>query len=73
MRRYLASLNFDNPSDHAKLMGVYSDLLQDIARRKSEYGFDADAYRDCWIQTLEAAGFEVDPWSYGVPKRFRRL
>lgn len=66
MRRYLASLNFDNPSDHAKLMGVYSDLLQDIARRKNEYGFDAGAYRDRWVQTLEAAGFEVDPWSYVV-------
>ena len=66
MRRYLASLNLDNPLDHAKLMGVYSDLLQEIARRKSQYGFDADAYRDRWIQTLKAAGFEVDPWSYGV-------
>ena len=66
MRRYLASLNLDNPLDHAKLMGVYSDLLQEIARRKSQYGFDAAAYRDCWIQTLKAPGFEVDPWSYGV-------
>jgi hypothetical protein len=66
MRRYLASLNLDNSSDHAKLMGVYSDLLRDIARRKSQDGFDADAYRDRWIQTLKAARFEVDPWRYHV-------
>lgn len=66
MRRYIASLILDNPSDHAKLMGVYSDLLQNIARRRSAHGFDADAYRDRWVQTLKAAGFEVDRWSYVV-------
>ena len=42
--------------------GVYSDLLQNIARRKSGPGFDADAYRDRWVQILKAADFEVEPW-----------
>ncbi|MDX6308763.1 MAG: hypothetical protein QOI06_1809 [Nocardioidaceae bacterium] len=60
MRRYLASLNLGNPSDHTKLMGVYSDLVQNIARRMSGHGFDADAYRDRWVQTLKVAGFELN-------------
>jgi hypothetical protein len=67
MRRYLASLNLDNPLDHAKLMGVYSDLLQEIARRKSQYGFDADTYRDRWIQNLEGR------WVRGRSVELRRL
>src|SRR5680860_361086 len=66
MRRYLASLDLNNPSDHAKLMGVYTDLLQEIARRNSGFGFDAESYRDRWIQTLRAVGFEVDPATYVV-------
>jgi hypothetical protein len=61
MRRYLASLDLNNPADHAKLIGVYSDLLHDIGRRKSEHGFDADAYRERWLVTLREAGFEIDP------------
>lgn len=63
MRRYMASLNLDNPADHAKLVGVYSDLLQSIARRTSGQGFDAEGYRARWVQTLKAAGFDVDPCS----------
>lgn len=47
-------------------MGVYSDLLQDIARRKSGYGFDADALRDRWVLTLKQAGFQIDPDTYVV-------
>lgn len=61
MRRYLASLDLNNPADHTKLMGVYSDLLHAIARRQSSHGFDADAYRDRWLITLRQAGFEIDP------------
>lgn len=61
MRRYLASLELNNPADHAKLMGVFSDLLQAIARRQSSHGFDADAYCDRWLITLRQAGFEIDP------------
>lgn len=64
MRRYLVSLDLNSPPDHAKLMGVYSDLLRDIARRKSQ--FDADALRDRWVQTLTRAGFEVDLETYVV-------
>lgn len=60
MRRYLISLDLNNPADHAKLTGVYSDLLQDIARRTSQFGLDADALRDRWTQTLIRAGFGVD-------------
>lgn len=66
MRRYLVSLDLNNAADHAKLMGVYSDLLQDIARRASQFGSGADAYRDRWVQTLSAAGFEVDKETYVV-------
>lgn len=60
MRRYLASLDLNNPADHAKLMGVYSDLLQGIGQRKSENGFDAEAYRHRWLVTLRQAGFQID-------------
>lgn len=61
MRRYLASLDLNNPADHGKLMGVYTDLLQDIAHRKSDHGFDAAAFRERWLLTLRQAGFEIDP------------
>lgn len=60
MRRYLVSLNLDNPVDRVKLMGVYNDLLQDISRRKSEYGFDAEVHLGKWLATLRKDGFEVD-------------
>ncbi len=66
MRRYLISLDDNSPVEHAKLMGVYSDLLQDIARRKSGGGFDADELRDRWVQELKRAGFQIDSDTYVV-------
>ncbi len=66
MRRYLLSLDLNSPVDQAKLMGVHSDLLQDIVRRRNEYGFDADALRDRWVLTLTKAGFQMDPDTYAI-------
>lgn len=66
MRRYLVSLDLSNPADHAKLVGVFSDLMQDIARRTSAAGVDASGYRQRWIQILSAEGFEIDPQTYTV-------
>ena len=66
MRRYLVSLDLNSSVDHAKLVGVYSDLLQDIARRTSGYGFDADVLRDRWVLTLKQAGFQIDLDTYVI-------
>jgi len=66
MRRYMASLNLANPSDAAKLTGVYSDLMQDIARRNSAPSLGTDSYRDKWVQTLRANGFEVNETTWTV-------
>lgn len=66
MRRYLVSLDLDSLVDHAKLVGVYSDLLQDIARRKSSYGADVDALRDRWVVALKHAGFHIDQETYVI-------
>ena len=33
MRRYLATLDLNNPADHAKLVTVYSDVMQDMGQR----------------------------------------
>ncbi|MHB1473557.1 MAG: abortive infection family protein [Dermatophilaceae bacterium] len=60
MRRYLASIDFSSPYDTAKLTRVYSDLMQDIAARGSDQFSDSVAYRDKWVRTLRADGFEVD-------------
>jgi hypothetical protein len=68
MRRYLATLDLNNPPDHAKLVAVYSDVMQEIGER-AKHG---DAYYDLapvkakWSNTLTAAGFEVDQWSFVV-------
>ena len=68
MRRYLATLDLNNPHDHAKLVAVYSDVMQEIGER-AKHG---DAYYDLaplkakWLNTLTAAGFEIDQWSFVV-------
>lgn len=66
MRRYLTSLDLNTSADHTKLIGVYTDLIQDIARRPSQWGSDTGAHRDRWIHTLTAAGFEVDKETYVI-------
>lgn len=38
MRRYLATLDLNNPTDHAKLVAVYSDVMQDIGERAKHGG-----------------------------------
>lgn len=65
MRRYLASIEFSSASDTARLTRVYSDLMQDIARRRNEPWFDS-AYLERWVQTLRAEGFEVDETTWAV-------
>lgn len=68
MRSYLATLDLNNPRDHAKLVAVYSDVMQEIGER-AKHG---DAYYDLaplktkWLNTLKAAGFEIDQWSFVV-------
>jgi len=68
MRRYLASLDLANPHDHAKLVTVYSEVMQDIGERSKT----GDAYYDLqpvkarWLNALTTAGFEVHPWSFVV-------
>lgn len=68
MRSYVATLDLNNPRDHAKLVAVYSDVMQEIGEQ-AKHG---DAYYDLaplkakWVNTLTAAGFEIDQWSFVV-------
>lgn len=68
MRRYLATLDLNNPADHAKLVAVYSDVMQDIGERAKHGGdyYDLMPLKTRWLNTLAGAGFEVDPWSFVV-------
>ena len=68
MRRYLATLDLNNPADHAKLVTVYSDVMQDIGERSKHGGdyYDLKPLKARWLNTLTGAGFEVDPWSFVV-------
>ena len=68
MRRYLATLDLNNPADHAKLVAVYSDVMQDIGERSKRRGdyYDLMPLKARWLNTLAGAGFEVDPWSFVV-------
>lgn len=68
MRRYLATLNLNNPADHAKLVAVYSDVMQDVGERSKRGGdyYDLMPLKARWLNTLTGAGFEVDPWSFVV-------
>ena len=66
-RRHLATLDLNNPSDHAKLVAVYSDLMQEIGQQKEGGAYyDLAPLRAKWKNTLETAGFKVDPWSFVV-------
>ena len=68
LRRYVATLDLTKPNDHAKLIAVYSDVMQGIGEKAKQ----GDAYYDLrplkarWSNTLTSAGFEVDPWSFVV-------
>lgn len=68
MRRYLATLDLNNPADHAKLVAVYSDVMQDIGERAKHGGdyYDLMPLKARLLNTLAGAGFEVDPWSFVV-------
>mgnify|MGYP001382452289 CR=1 FL=1 len=68
MRRYLATLDLNNPIDHANLVAVYSDVMQDIGERSKRGGdyYDLMPLKAKWLNTLTGAGFEVDPWSFVV-------
>lgn len=67
MRRYLASLDLNNPTDRAKLVDVYSDVMQEIAQQQTGGAYyDLAPLRAKWINTLKGAGFEVDQWSFIV-------
>ena len=67
-RRDLTTLNLNNPADHAKLVAVYSDVMQDIGERSKRGGdyYDLMPPKARWLNTLAGAGFEVDPWSFVV-------
>lgn len=69
MRRYLASIDFSSPYDTSKLTRVYSDLMQDIAARSTDQHSDSVAYRDKWVRTLRAEGFEVEEGTWIVNGR----
>lgn len=68
MRRYLATLDLSNPADHTRLVNVYSDVMQDIGERSKHGGdyYDLQPLKAKWLNTLTAAGFEVDQWSFIV-------
>lgn len=68
MRRYVATLNLNDPADHAKLIAVYSDVMQDIGERSKHGGdyYDLMPLKAKWLNTLTGAGFEVDQWTYVV-------
>lgn len=67
VHRHLATLDLTNPSDHAKLLAVYSDLMQEIERQKQgDAYYDLAPLRAKWKNTLETAGFTIDPWSFVV-------
>ncbi len=66
MRRHLATLDLNSAADSARLLGVFNDLMTDIASRQSAYGFDAAAYRDRWARVLRGDGFDLDPWTYAI-------
>lgn len=66
MRRYLASLDLSNQTDHAKLLAVYTDLLQGIARHRGIYATEAHSDLQRWIHTLTANGFRVDSETFAV-------
>ena len=58
MRRYVATLDLDNPADHAKLVTVYSDVMQDIGEW-SRHGGDYDDLKPLkarWLDTLTGPG-----------------
>lgn len=60
MRRYLVSLDLYNSADHAKLLGVYNDLIKVIVGRASDEGSNARATLDRWLVVLDQAGFQID-------------
>lgn len=68
MRRYLVTLDLNNPHDHAKLVAVYSDVMQEIGERAKHGGdyYDLAPLKAKWLNTLTAAGFEIDQWSFVV-------
>jgi len=67
VRRHLATLDLNSPSDHAKLVAVYSDLMQEIEQQKQgDAYYDLAPLRAKWKNTLESAGFTIDPWSFVV-------
>jgi len=68
MRRYLATLDLNNPTDHTKLVNVYSDVMQDIGERSKHGGdyYDLQPMKAKWLNTLTGAGFEVHQWSFVV-------
>lgn len=67
MRRYLASLDLANSAiDRRKLAGVLTDLVQDIVRRQAVSPAENSTYAQRWLQTLAAAGFQVDSSTYVV-------
>lgn len=68
VRRYLVSLDLaNNPEDHQKLVAVFSDAMQELGQKKEggDY-YDYAPRRTRWINTLKAAGFEVDEWTFVV-------
>lgn len=68
VRRYLATLDLNNPADHAKLVTVFSDVMQDIGERAKHGGdyYDLMPLKARWLNTLTAAGFDIHPFSFVV-------
>jgi hypothetical protein len=55
LKQYLASLNLNQPADHAKLEHVVNDVLEEVFRRP-----EAGESFDRWVTYLRRDGFAVD-------------
>lgn len=60
MRRHLATLDLESPTDSAKLTAMFSDLLQQIVQETAYAGSTDSALRDKWFRILREDGFDVD-------------
>ncbi|CAM3822185.1 abortive infection family protein [Isoptericola cucumis] len=60
MRRYLVTLDLDDPTDAQRLTAVFSDVLQKIIHSSATVRDNNDRLRDKWIRILREDGFDVD-------------
>jgi hypothetical protein len=71
MRRYLVTLNLDDPADAMTLTAVLGDVLQQIMRDVgSGWAATDDNLQDKWVRILSEDGFDVDKTTGSVRIRF---